>query len=685
MIELKEKEGQRKLFVAEPFVLEKCGGVKPDYLRKARCVSELSWRYIKERGLIWYEYDTIPNRAPHYVLDSLGSQDELVRIARFGDPAKVSQRAKEKLLAAYEAEKNLQDLAWYQYECPELQEVRAEDKRDIRQLVEEYFEAYTWLKLIKRFFNNGWIQLGLHSKREMMGLIVELLAERKIKGLKITNADALQRKINWYNEYKSDKRKFVIHKNIQNKHRQVVTEDMVELFKSIFSGLEGGKLNFEDAWMRYNQFVAGDRNYINTDTGEVYDPVKFDKVSKSTIKLYLHKYESRVGIFANRSGDWNKLSAQFIPSQEFEMPKYANSLLSIDDLQPPFVMRGNKRIWFYAGVDLASECWFTWVYGRDKNLAFIKQFYRQMIINFHKWGVGMPKEIEMESHLNSELEKTLLLPGVLTERATIYRNRPNPKKVERYIGMIRNEKARLHPNFVARPFTKAEWLSKGSSDHKEMEYEEIAKLYVGYMEAHNSEPHSKSPNMTRLEYYRRNQNPECSSIAYPKLLPYLGYHTYATIKAGKVKVKGESYLLGNAQGIATGEELKKYAAQINDGRVSIYYLHDEDLNYIAGGIYTEDDRYICSLYPMPKYQKAHAERTEEDKEKQILVTRYQQTFIANLKDRKSSVQLIEEYVLYENAQHDDELEVIEIIEDREDEIGEVLPINADRTSTWSRF
>lgn len=674
-VRLKEEEGSRKLYVAENFILERCPSLKSEYLRKARCVSESSWSSIKEQGVRWYEFSTIPNRAPHFVVERLGKEDDLIRIARFGNPEDVNSNAKKKLLAAFEEMSDYNDMAFYR-------DYRDESGARIKTEVSEmYFESFTWLKVIDRFFNNGWIFLGLPTKRDMMKIIVELLADKSIKGLKITNTDALQRKMNWYRDHKGDKRSFVIHKNLQNKNGQKVTDDMVELFKAIFSGLSGGKLNFEEVWFRYSQFVAGDRHFINTNTGEVYEPKNYIKISKSTIKNYLYKYENKIGVFANRSGDWNKFSAATIPHYEFEMPKYSNSLLSIDDFQPPFIYAGNNRAWFYGAVDLASGAWISWVYGKDKDLPFLKKFYLKMILNFHKWGIGMPREIEMESHLNSLLKTTLLLPGTLTEKATIYQNKPNSKKVERYIGMIRNEKARLHPNFQARPFSKAEYLSKGAHETKEMLYEEIVRLYVKYIEDHNNEPHEKDSSMTRMEYFLKNQNPDCQPIQWTKLLPYLGYHTQATVKGGIVRYRGGAYLIGNAEGIASGDELKNIAAQLNDDRVSIYYIQDEDSNHIASGIYTSDDRYICSLHPIPKPQKAHCEKTEEDVIKSESMARYQNTFITNVKHQKNKIQTIEE--VYEHPYADISEEAPEILPDIDEEVE--VESNNENTSTWNRF
>lgn len=640
MVALKEIDGQRKLLVSEPYIMEKCPGLKSAYLKKARCVSDTSWRHTKDQGMFWYEYQTIPNRKPHFVQDCIGKEEDLVRIARFGNPNDVQNNAKQKLIQALEDNKNMKDLYYYQFECEELLEVKENDKRSIKEIAESYFEAYSWLVLINLYFNNGWIKLGLPTKRQMMQLIVELLAEKQIKGLRITNTDSLQRKINLFNEHKGDKRKFVIHKNYDNKNRQIVSDEMVGLFMSLFKD-NGIKLNFEEVWYKYTRFVAGELEIINLETGEVYDNTKYRNVSKSTIKLYLHKYENKLGVFASRSGDWTKFKLSNIPTYQFEMPKYANSLLSIDDFQPPFKTKGNKRTWFYAGVDLMSECCVAYVYGRhsDKDLDFLRKFYRTMLINFQKWGIGLPKEIEMESSLNSSLKGTLLVPGVITDKATIYQNSPNSKKIERFIGKWRNEDAKNHPNWQARPFAKSEFLTKGS-DPKEMEYEEIIQFYIELLNNHNNALHSNQelyPGKSRMEVWLENQNPDCQPIDWTKILPYLGYETYSKASAGIVKFGGDSYLFGYKNGISTGEELIDILHNINDQRIKIYYIKDEDGNTIASGVYTDGDKYICSLYPMPKIQKALCEQTEEDNAKKELMARYQQSVIGTIKRSKESI------------------------------------------------
>lgn len=681
MIALKEIEGKRKVLVSEPFLLQKCSTLRKDLLRRARIDSN-SWKHVKEKGLVWYFLDTIPNRKPHFVLDCIGNEDDLIRLAKYGDPDNAADGAKKKLLQALEDGRDYKHLYFYQFECTELIEVKENDKRSIKEIAEAYFEAYSWLVLINNYFNNGWIRLGLPTKREMMQLIVELLAEKQIKGLKITNTDSLQRKMNQFNDFRGDKRKFVIHKNYDNKHRQVVSDEMIDMFQSLFGGMDI-KLNFDEVWYRYSRFIAGELEVINLETGEVYEPSKYSKVSKSTIKLYLHKYENKLGVFASRSGDWTKHKLANIPHYEFEMPKYANSLISIDDFQPPFLMRGRERAWYYGAVDLASGAWIAWVHGKEneKNLNFLLKFYRSMLINFHKWGLGLPKEIEMESSLNSLLKNSLLLPGVITDKATIYQNSPNSKKIERYIGVIRNQKAKNHPNFMARPFAKSETLSKGSTTVKEMEYEEIIKLYNSYIHEINNEPCEHDPSMTKIEWFKQNQNAQCSPIDWTKILPVLGFETKSKATAGIVRFGGDSYLFGNKNGIATGDELLDMLGNINDQRIRIFYLNDDEGNFIAAASYTEGGKYICSMHPMPKPQKALYEQSDEDIQKKEIMARYQQTITSAIKTSKAEIQDIEIIVPSQNLEmeYTEDVDVMPTL----DEDTVFMP--SKKTSLYDRF
>lgn len=676
MIALKEFNGKRELLVSEQLILEKCQSLKSTYLKKARCASK-SWEYVRENGTIWYKFTSIPNRAPHFVIDHLGNEEDLIKIARFGNPEESKSNAKNKFLKQIELDIDYRDLHFYLYESG----------MDIkRETAEEYHSAYTWLKTINDYCkSNGWIRLGLRTKKEFFEIVIELLDAKKMKGLKISNPDALQRKINWYNEFTGDKRRFVISGLHSNNHNKKVTDEMERLFNSLFAGL-GTKPTFEEVWYKYSRFVEGKYEIVNMETGEIYSPENFEEVSRSTIKAYLYKYENKIGNFSARSGDWTRFKLDYIPYYSFEKPKYANSLLSIDDRQPPFVTKGKKRTWYYMGMDLYSECYVAYVFGKhyEKNVEFLKNFYRKLLTNYHQWGLPMPGEIEMESSLNSTLKNSLLVPGVIAQNITIYQNAPNSKYIERAFGQLRYGLEKEDADFVCRPFARRESNQQGATA-QELEYEDIVRKCNNFIEQWNNMPHSKFPEKTRLEVFLESakSNPHVQEkIDWTKILPYLGINTLTSMKAGIVKYSNREYLIGNADGILTGDRLIERLRKINDGKVNVYYLNDDNGNHVASGIYTSDGRYIASLHPKPVFQKAKVEQTEADAILKETMAAYQNTIIGAIKESKSMIEeiQIDEKIAFVEPNYEEMVLMPTIDED-----VEIMPNTTQKLSLYDRF
>ena len=58
-------------------------------------------------------------------------------------------------------------------------------------------------------------------------------------------------------------------------------------------------------------------------------------MSDNSIIAWLGKWENKIGTFAKRSGDRQKLMQQFTPWHKLTKIKEAGTLISIDDRQPP--------------------------------------------------------------------------------------------------------------------------------------------------------------------------------------------------------------------------------------------------------------------------------------------------------------------------------------------------------------
>ena len=148
-----------------------------------------------------------------------------------------------------------------------------------------------------------------------------------------------------------------------------------------------------------------------------------------------------------------------------ENPNYAGSILSVDERQPPFWYDEKNRLWLYMGVDVASRCFTTMVWGREKK-QLMPEFYRQLIRNCTQWGVGLPYELECESHLNSSYKETFLREGTMFQKVKIEVNNAQGKIIEREFGNIRYGLERNLEGFQGRPHARRETNKGVVADNK---------------------------------------------------------------------------------------------------------------------------------------------------------------------------------------------------------------------------
>jgi hypothetical protein len=221
----------------------------------------------------------------------------------------------------------------------------------------------------------------------------------------------------------------------KNQNTRKVTDDTLGLLNALFA-TDRTKPTAKDIDRRYNGFINGIVEVINNATGELYNPGDFKNLSDSTVRKYLSSWASKIGTYQLRGGDRQKLMQQFKPYHSLNKPKYAGSIISIDDRQPPFKTPDGKRVWFYNGIDLASEAFTCWVYGDTKE-GIIKEFYRELVRNYTVWGFNLPAELEAEMSLNSSYTTTFLREGVMFDHVRIEANNARGKRIERYFKSLR--------------------------------------------------------------------------------------------------------------------------------------------------------------------------------------------------------------------------------------------------------
>lgn len=450
----------------------------------------------------------------------------------------------------------------------------------------------------------------------------------------------------------------------------------------------------------YEAFLSGYAEVYNEDSGELYNPKDFPKLSEATILKYLKDWQYRIATHAARSGDRQKYMGQYKPHHQMELPTLAGSIISIDDRQPPFIYNEKgDRLWYYIGMDVASRCFTTFVYGKTKE-GLIVDFYRQMLRNYTEWGFSLPYELECESSLNSSFKDSLLRPGAMFQEVRIEANNARAKYIERAFGELRYGHEKKEEGWMARPTALSEKNQIGPTQAKGKKqmvvpFDQLVAMTLSNLQDWNNMPHPTNPNMSVWEYFQKHQNPNLKPTNWSSILPIIGYKTTTSCKLGYIKLQGEKRAIAEAGDILLGDALIDKMKIIEDKEIDVYWLDANNGSVLKALVYYKD-RYICECQSMPKYNRAKAERTEgvDDVAYQI-----QSSYVASVeafaKRQRNSIENINisyqakqkptnGFVIPNLKRFELNNEPVEILEDRNDDL--VLIQNAQPAPGWrSKF
>jgi hypothetical protein len=429
----------------------------------------------------------------------------------------------------------------------------------------------------------------------------------------------------------------LIHKNHRQRNALKVTDNVVELLNAMF-GDTRVKLNYTEVARMYESFLSGYVEVINRDSGEVYKPTDFRRLSESTVYNWLDDWENRIGTHAKRSGNRQELMQKFKPYASLKKPERAGSIISVDDRQPVFHYAKGMRMWFYNAIDLGSEAFTTWVWGTTKE-GLIVDFYRQMVRNYAGWGLNLPNEMECESSLNSKFRHTLLRDGAMFQHVRIEANNARGKRIEAYYKQLRYKYEKDHEGWLARPFALSEANQKGPGAEVIIPYEQIVKNCLQDIENWNNTAHSVQTTKTRWEVFMDSQHENLRPINYRMILPYIGYKTETSCNAGIVKLQSAEWLLGDEGQIYAGEKLINLMRQVEGENIDVYWLDGNDGAVLKALVYI-GDRFICEALPKPAYHRALIEQTATDRENRLIMSKYTTTIDAFMTRQKNKIEKV---------------------------------------------
>ena len=428
--------------------------------------------------------------------------------------------------------------------------------------------------------------------------------------------------------------RFLVNKNRGNNSAGIRTEKARALLESMFAH-QSWKPDAAEVFRQYEAFLSGYVEVVDVETGEVFDPKGYGKISQRTVSGFLSSWESGVATSRRRTGNRQIRLGMYVPFETLEHPRWAGSIISVDDRQPPFFYAEGKRVWFYCGVDLGSEAITAWVYGTDKE-GIITEFYRQMVRNYALWGMPLPYELECESNLNAGFSDSFLKPGAMFKSVRIEANSARSKRCEAYWRPLRYRMEKRREGWLARPFARSESNQAAVGKVPVLPYERIVQECLEDIEKWNNTEHSIYKGMTRWEVFLQKQNPDnANSINWRGILLSLGKRTATSVSmAGQIRFRNSFYLLGDGGTLCTGEKLVGYMRVLAGKDVDIYYLDDNDGEVLNAVVCLRgESRIICEAVPQPRTARSVLEETPQQRKNRELMARYRNTLEGYSKER----------------------------------------------------
>ena len=399
-------------------------------------------------------------------------------------------------------------------------------------------------------------------------------------------------------------------------------------------------------WEQYNQFLQGDLELFDPETGEVLNPADFtDKdgnpivLSPTTVAAYLNKPANKALRAKLHMSQWD-FNNSYRPYHLRHAGEYSLSKVSLDDRDLPRPMKDGVRVKAYYAYDVVSGAVVGYAYNRLKTAELFLDCMRNMFQTLDRGGMYIPAELEVEHHLVSDFADGLMQAGVVfplirwcnpgnsREKRAEHFNRQKKYGVEKLTQAgIGRWWARLEVN---RPKEEKVYDEKNNTwKVKAYTFDELVADDIRAIGEYNNQLHpnqKRYPGMTRWDVLCRTQNPDLRPWDKAVLYRYIGEHTETTIRQNAyLTVNYEQYRLSSP------EVIGRLAAR--NYKVDAYWLADADGKVDEVYIY-QNGRLVDTCKRVVRYNEATAEQTEADKAAYTEQAKYVAKFDKMMKDGK---------------------------------------------------
>lgn len=479
------------------------------------------------------------------------------------------------------------------------------------------------------------------------------------------------------NEFRESGYECLISKKFQNQNKRKVTYTIERLVLSLAAQEQRPYATV--VMEMYNQFLCGDLEVTDLETGEIYNPEEFiDKkgnpivLSEGTIANILNDHKNKALLSKVHDSSWD-FNNRYRPYHLRKVATFAGSKISLDDRDLPRPMHNGQRVKAYYAYDVASGAVVGYAYSRLKTKELFIDCMRNMFQTLDRNGLYMPAELEVEHHLVSNFADGLMNagtvfplirwcnPGNSREKRAEHFNRTKKYSVEKRLQTnIGRWYAKLEAN---RPKEEKVYDELNNTYKvKTYSYEELVADDIRAIQEYNSQLHpndKKYPGMTRWDVFCQTQNPDLAAWDRHVLYRYIGECTETSIRQNMYcTVQYQQFRLPSP------DVIEKLAPRNN--KVLAYYLPDIDGNISEVYIY-QNDKFIATCGLLERYNEATAEQTDADREAYIEQSKYVAQFDSMMRQGKiQKVAVVSKKDAQEMAQMEVKPVVIPIEQDDED-------------------
>ena len=479
------------------------------------------------------------------------------------------------------------------------------------------------------------------------------------------------------NEFRESGYECLISKKFQNQNKRKVTYTIERLVLSLAAQKERPYATV--VMEMYNQFLCGENEVFDLETGEVYNPEEFvDKkgnpivLSEGTIANILNDHKNKALLSKVHDSSWD-FNNRYRPYHLRKVAAFAGSKISLDDRDLPRPMHNGQRVKAYYAYDVASGAVVGYAYSRLKTKELFIDCMRNMFQTLDRNGLYMPAELEVEHHLVSNFADGLMNagtvfplirwcnPGNSREKRAEHFNRTKKYSVEK---RLQTNIGRWYAKLEANRPKEEKVYDELNNTYKvrTYSYEELVADDIRAIQEYNSQLHpndKKYPGMTRWDVFCQTQNPDLAAWDRHVLYRYIGECTETSIRQNMYcTVQYQQFRLPSP------DVIEKLAPRNN--KVLAYYLPDIDGNISEVYIY-QNDKFIATCGLLERYNEATAEQTDADREAYIEQSKYVAQFDSMMRQGKiQKVAVVSKKDAQEMAQMEVKPVVIPIEQDDED-------------------